>query len=92
MFEASIFLTTLVFPLITAPQISVPAVWERISWQPPEEVRFIEQSYAKDIKSIKEEIRACSLNYCSVKFRQNLEPKLLAKVPETGFFVYAFEN
>ncbi|MBM4402272.1 MAG: L,D-transpeptidase [Candidatus Cloacimonetes bacterium] len=89
MFSLSIFLTTLVFPIVTAPQVNFPSSWYppvADSWQLPT-VRFVEQVQAKGIKGIKEETNACLLNYCTSLSQPELPLELLEKVPETGFFV-----
>ena len=88
MFGVSVFLTTLIFPLIIAPQFNLSPSWQRVMWQPPTPVvQFVRQAQAKGAKGIKGNVNACSLNYCSVRFQQSLESKLLEKIPETGFFV-----
>ncbi len=96
----TVFLTTLVFPLLTAPQFNLPSSWEKIHWQPPS-VRFIGQAQAKGVKSIKGDVNACLLNYCASQPNLLLSTTILEKVPETGFFVlvdvsenreYVFQN
>lgn len=87
MFEASIFLTILVFPLLTAPQFNLPALWGRIHWQSPEPIiEFVHQAYARQA------VNVCQISYCFGELKSILQPELLAKVPETGFFVLVDVN
>lgn len=96
MVETSIFLTTLILSPLAPPQISLPASWQKVTWQPPAPiVQFAHKVHAEGIKVMKgakEGVHACLLNYSVSRSQPRLPSELRGKIPETGFFILVDVN